>query len=385
MRRSAGAAPRLAFGVHPRHLYVHVPFCARRCSYCDFAIAVRRTVPVAAYVGALRAELGLRYGDGAPWQLDTLYLGGGTPSRLGGDGIAMVLDAVRERATFADGAEVTVEANPDDVTSDAVSRWVAAGVNRMSLGAQSFDDGVLAWMHRSHDAAAIPRAVAIARDGGITNFSLDLIFALPAEVPRDWTADLARAVELQPPHMSVYGLTVEHGTPLARWQARGAVTEADEERYEAEFLETHRTLGAAGFDHYEVSNYGGSGGPARHNGAYWRWVPYAGVGPAAHEYDGARRRANVAQFAEWERLLTGGEDPVREIETLTPENRVAEEVYLGLRTTAGLALRPGEESHVARWLEAGWGAVRDDRLVLSVDGWLRLDALAASLTSVRSR
>jgi oxygen-independent coproporphyrinogen-3 oxidase len=370
----------------PRHLYVHVPFCGRRCSYCDFAIAVRRVVPVEQYLESVELELERRYpGPPSTWTLDTLYLGGGTPSRLGADGVARLVDGVARRASLASAAEVTVEANPDDVTPAAVARWTAAGVNRLSLGVQSFDDDVLRWMHRTHDAATIGRAVDTARDGGLTNFSVDLIFAVPGEVSRDWARDLDAALALEPPHMSVYGLTVEQGTPLARWRARGAITEADEARYEAEFLATDAALRAAGFDHYEVSNYAGSGGPSRHNGAYWRNVPYAAVGPASHEFDGQRRRWNVAQYTDWQRRLAAGEDPVEESEELTPENRTAEQVYLGLRTSSGLKLRPGEEPTVARWVEAGWGAVTDGRLVLTAIGWLRLDSLAASLTSLRSR
>ena len=370
----------------PRHLYVHVPFCARRCSYCDFAIAVRRTVPVDQYVGAIDAELALRYaGDADRWPLETLYLGGGTPSLLGADGVARLLDVITRRAHLEPGAEVTLEANPDDVTPAAVARWTAAGVNRLSLGVQSFDDAVLRWMHRTHDAAAIPRAVAAARAGGIVNFSVDLIFAVPPEVPRDWSRDIDAALALEPPHLSVYGLTVEPGTALARWRERGEVSEADEARYEAEFLATDATLVAAGFDHYEVSNYAGSGGEARHNGAYWRHVPYAGVGPAAHEFDGSSRRWNVAQFADWQRRLAGGLGPTEGAELLTEENRLAEQVYLGLRTTGGLVLRDDELATVERWVDAGWGTVTDGRLRLNPRGWLRLDALAATLTSLRSR
>src|SRR5687767_5391408 len=167
--------------LRPRHVYVHVPFCARRCAYCDFAIAVRSRVPVDEYVAALAGELALRFGPSGerePWPVDTLYFGGGTPSRLGGEGLARADDAVRRYVALAPGAEVTAEANPEDVTPEAVSAWVAAGINRLSLGSQSFDPAVLRWMHRTHDARQIEDAVAAARAGGIANLSLDLIFAL---------------------------------------------------------------------------------------------------------------------------------------------------------------------------------------------------------------
>ena len=370
----------------PRHAYVHVPFCARRCSYCDFSIAVRARVPVEEYVRALRTELELRFPREAhePWTLDTLYFGGGTPSRLGGEGLALAAATVLERATLAPGAEVTAEANPEDVTADAVAAWRGAGINRLSLGSQSFDARVLEWMHRVHDPEAVRRAVAIARDGGIGSLSLDLIFALPSALDRDWRADLDATLALAPDHVSLYGLTVEPHTPLGRWRERGEAEEAPEERYESEFLEAHARLTAAGFEHYEVSNYALPGRRARHNSAYWTGVPYAGLGPSAHEFDGVVRRWNVGPYAEWVRRLAAGRDPVEGSETLTDDNRIAERVYLGLRTTDGLEISDAEREHVARWVEQGWAAIDGSRLRLTPLGWLRLDALAADLTARRS-
>lgn len=366
-----------------RHLYIHVPFCARRCSYCDFSIAVRRETPVAEYLGALRAELALRSQDTE--LLETIYLGGGTPSRLGGAGIVEVLTAVRERASIASGAELSLEANPEDVTAENVRAWRSAGINRVSLGAQTFQDTVLQWMHRVHDGARIGEAVRTLRREGIENVSLDLIFALPEIIERNWRADLEQAIALEPQHVSLYGLTVEQHTPLGRWQQRGEISEAPEERYEREFLLAHTMLSSAGFEHYEVSNFGRSGFHSRHNSMYWRRVPYAAVGPSAHAFDGRRRWWNVAPYAEWVRRLGAAADPTAGDEVLDRESGMAEQVYLGLRTTNGLRLNSGEPEHVARWLEAGWGAVTDGTLRLTPHGWLRLDALAADLTAFRSR
>lgn len=369
----------------PRHVYVHVPFCARRCSYCDFSIAVRKTVPHAEYVEALGAELGLRFSGDEWWSVDTLYFGGGTPSRLGAEGVSDMLDMLRRRITLAPGAEVTLEANPEDITREAVTAWVNAGVNRLSIGSQSFDDNVLKWMHRTHDASAISRAVDAARSAGINNISLDLIFALPESLNRSWERDIAHALALEPQHLSLYGLTIEPHTPLGRWSARGDVAESPEERYELEFLYAHNALTAAGFDHYEVSNFGRPGFHSRHNSAYWSGVSYAGLGPSAHEFDGRRRRWNVAAYAEWVRTVIDGRDPVGGSEELTTENRQAELVYLSLRTDNGLRVGGPEIARVQPWIEAGWARlISDDRVVLTADGWLRLDALAADLTLVRS-
>jgi len=388
------------------HLYLHVPFCARRCVYCDFAIAVRRTVPVAEFVQGVAQELAVRGLGGSV--LHTVYLGGGTPSRLGGPGIAQLLGVVRDRFDIAPGAEVTVEANPEDVDEATALAWRAAGVTRLSLGVQSFDDRVLAWMHRTHRTADVTRAVAAARAAGITDLSLDLIFAMPEALPRDWQADLDAMLAVAPTHISVYGLTVEPGTPLGRWTARGEAVESPEERWAAECVAAHETLTAAGYEHYEVSNYAQPGHRARHNSAYWADRPFLGVGPSAHGFDGTRRRWNVAAYAEWLRTVQAGQDPLGGDEALTPSAREAERVYLGLRTTDGLAATPEEIAAAAPWIKAGWAERRpqvgsgppdpasesgdrgprhdsSEQLVLTMEGWLRLDALAASLTGVRSR
>jgi oxygen-independent coproporphyrinogen-3 oxidase len=370
----------------PRHVYVHVPFCARRCTYCDFSIAVRRIVPAGEYVAALKRELEIRFPETTESAVDTLYFGGGTPSRLGGEGVAALVEMLRTRLRLADDVEITLETNPEDVTSDAIARWRDAGVNRLSLGGQSFDDRVLEWMHRSHDAAAIGRAVDVARAGGIANISLDLIFALPERVERSWTTDVSRALDLEPSHLSLYGLTIEPHTPMGRWKARGELSETTDERYESEFLYAHDALTAAGFDHYEVSNFGRPGFHSRHNSAYWTGSPYAGLGPSAHEFDGLVRRWNVTAYADWLRRLQDLADPIGESEVLTDSNRLAEDVYLGLRTLRGIILDGPEIARVAAWIEAGWATRTGvDRLQLTPLGWLRLDALAADLTLARSR
>jgi oxygen-independent coproporphyrinogen-3 oxidase len=366
----------------PRHLYIHVPFCARRCSYCDFSIAVRRDVPVDEFVSAMAAEIDVRFPNRSPerWSLDTLYLGGGTPSRLGPAGIAALMGSLRERLDLASDAEVTIEANPDDVSADTASAWREAGINRVSLGAQSFDARALEWMHRSHTSEQIGRAVDVLRGASIANVSIDLIFALPEALGRDWHADLREALELAPSHVSLYGLTFHERTPLARWRERGEVTEAPDEAYASEFLLAHEVLTDAGLEHYEVSSYARPGMRSRHNASYWSGAPWAGVGPAAHEFDGLRRRWNVAPYAHWERLVRAGRDPKEGEEVLSRENRAAERVYLGLRTSAGLTLTEPEFSKVRRWVEAGWATLHGAILRLTPEGWLRLDALAAGLT-----
>jgi oxygen-independent coproporphyrinogen-3 oxidase len=368
--------------VNAEHVYVHVPFCARRCTYCDFSIAVRRRVPVEEYLAALAREVERA---GMPEAPRTVYLGGGTPSLLGGAGLSRIASLLGRRG---DLDEFTVEANPDDVTPEAAGAWAAAGVTRLSIGAQSFDDRVLAWMHRTHDEAAIARAVKTARAAGVRDISLDLIFALPESLGRDFSRDLAAAIACEPDHISLYGLTIEPGTALARQEQRGALAGAAEPRYEEEYLEAHATLEAAGYRFYEVSNAARPGKEAVHNRAYWRLAPYLGFGPSAHSFDGTSRWWNEAAYARWQRLIAQGDSPIAGREILGEPQRRLEQLYLGLRTSDGIAVTEALALMVGRWIESGWaewlGAGEADaaargRARLTPRGWLRLDALVASL------
>lgn len=366
----------------PPHVYVHVPFCARRCSYCDFSIAVRRKVPASRFHDAIKAELVTRGISPAQGALGSVYLGGGTPSKLGaavGD-ITKLISTVSGRP-LAELGEVTVEANPEDVSPDVVGAWRDAGVNRVSLGAQSFDERVLEWMHRTHAVSAIGKAVKVLYGEGISNVSLDLIFALPDELNRDWSRDLEQALSLDPKHLSVYGLTVEPHTPLGRWTDRGRVAGASEERYETEFLETDRTLGAAGFVHYEVSNYARPGFESRHNSAYWSGAHYLGLGPSAHGFDGETRSWNARDYSKWLECVEAGRDPTEGEETFWPAEIEAERIYLGLRTSRGLLATEHEFALAEPWVAEGWARREGDRLVLTPTGWLRMDSLATHLAT----
>ncbi len=377
------------------HVYVHVPFCGRRCSYCDFSIAVRRSVPVSEYIDAVVAEMATRGIARQEAPPRSLYLGGGTPSKLGPDGIARLLHEIGVRlgvekfSTNPDDLELTLEVNPEDVSPAAARAWAAAGVNRVSLGVQSFEPKALEWMHRQHSADDVVAAVRSIREAGIAELSLDLIFAIPEMLGRSWTNDLNRVLELEPDHLSLYGLTVEAATPLGKWVARQTVSEAPEERYEEEFLEANRRLTDAGFQHYEVSNYARPGRRARHNSAYWSGAAYLGLGPSAHGFDGTERRWNIGPYAEWAAAASERRDPVAGSETVTGDSSIAEEVYLGLRTSDGLGIRENETLTVTSWVNAGWAVLdqsqAEARLRLTPAGWLRLDSLAATLTSLRSR
>jgi oxygen-independent coproporphyrinogen-3 oxidase len=365
------------------HLYIHVPFCARRCSYCDFAIAVRRETPSAAFVDAIEREWA-GWQSHPAWQLapslDTVYFGGGTPSRLPAEAIARLLVSFRRERGLSPGAEVTLEANPDDVDEPRAAAWRAAGVNRVSLGAQSFQPAVLEWMHRTHSARQIDEAVATLRAAGFGNISLDLIYAVPDALERDWAVDLARAIALAPEHLSLYGLTVESHTPLGKWTARGESLPAADDRAADEYLLAHQKLIGAGFEHYEVSNAGRPGFQARHNSAYWRRAPFIGLGPSAHSGFGAERAWNVRDWEDYRRRIASGQTVREESEVLTPDQVDLEQLYLGLRTQTGLRSPLVPPSTAQRWVAAGWAVERSGQLALTPEGWLRLDALVASLS-----
>jgi oxygen-independent coproporphyrinogen-3 oxidase len=334
-------------------------------------------------VDAVLAELGM-WQDSPAWDearsLATLYFGGGTPSLLAVDDFARLIDGILSGHPLESGAEVTLEANPDDVTPALARAWVDRGVNRVSLGVQSFDDAVLAWMHRSHGAGEVARAVAVLRSAGIARVSVDLIFGLPVALGRDWAADLDQALQLEPDHVSLYGLTVEDRTPLARWVGRGIAAVPPEARYAAEFLEANQVLEAAGFEHYEVSNAGRPGKRARHNQAYWRRASYIGLGPSAHSAWGSHRQWNVRDWAAYQSRMADERSPIAGTEDLGPEAVALEDVYLGLRTIEGVVSERLPAALRDRWVGQGWARERQDRLVLRPEGWLRLDALVGEVS-----
>jgi len=364
------------------HVYLHVPFCARRCSYCDFAIAVRREVPSAGYTEAILREWALWLTDPV-WDespvIETIYFGGGTPSQIAPGAIAQLLDRLTHDRPVAAGAEITLEANPDDVTPQTSASWRAAGVNRISLGVQSFDPAVLQWMHRVHTVEQVPAAVEALRCAGFQDLSLDLIFGIPGNLARDWEADLDRAFGLEPEHLSLYGLTVEPHTVLGHRAGRGELTPVDEERYAAEFLAAHQALSARGYDHYEVSNAALPGHRARHNSAYWKRAPFIGLGPSAHSGFGQERRWNIREWAAYERALQSGGSPVADREALDQSAIQLEELYLGLRTRNGVPEQRIPSAVRGVWIRNGWAELQDGRIRLTPEGWLRLDALAASV------
>ena len=367
----------------PAHLYVHAPFCARRCSYCDFAVTVDRAPDPGPWQDAIAAELSAR-ADRENWErlhLDTLYVGGGTPSLLGPGVMSEMARRFHNVADWdATALEWTCEANPEHFSRVLAEDWRAAGVNRLSLGAQSFDPGVLAWMGRLHGPDGPARALDAARSAGFDNVSIDLIFGLPPRLGRDWRADLERVIALDPPHVSLYGLTAEPGAPLGRWVAEGRETLADEDLYATEYLQAAELLTAAGYLHYEVSNFARPGCESRHNAAYWSGAPYLGLGPGAHSFLPPRRFWNTRDFATYAKRVLAEGHALDGEESVDGAAAELERSWLGLRTAGGLELRNEGERDVARhWQDRGWAVTEAGRVRLTRHGWLLLDRLAVEL------
>lgn len=368
-----------------RSVYVHAPFCVRRCVYCDFAVTVNPDGDAGGWGQALAAELQLVERDGmfqlAP-ELSTLYVGGGTPSLLGAGAMDVLARAVGPERLSDPDLEWTAEANPESFTSEVAGRWRASGVNRVSLGVQSFHESTLRWMGRLHGPEGAAGAVTAARNAGIDNISIDLIFGLPEAVGRSWDEDLTRALAMDVPHVSLYGLSVEAGTPLGRAVAEGREPPVDDERYREEFLLAAERLTEAGYEHYEVSNFARDGLVSRHNSAYWDGRPYLGLGNGAHSYRHPVRRWNVRDWEAYRVRVLAGSPAEEEREVLTDEAAALERVWLGLRTREGLAVSSLSTEGLAlaeSWVRTGLAERPDDRVRLTPLGWLELDRLAVDL------
>ncbi len=371
----------------PRSLYAHVPFCARRCFYCDFAVQANREPPTAEWVERVCTELELlaaAEGWHEPLALDTLYVGGGTPSLLAAGAMRALRRRLAAHARLQPDAEWSCEANPESLTPELAADWRAAGVNRISLGVQTFHTPSLRWMGRLHGPDGAVRAVGAARAAGFQNLSFDLIFGLPERLGRSWAEDLDRVIELEPEHISLYGLTAEEGAPLGRRVREKREQMPDDNCYADEFLLAHERLTAAGFEHYEVSNFARPGFASRHNQVYWTGQPYAALGPGAHSADPPRRRWNLRGWDAYSSAVGAGRIPLEGEEIVPADEARLEQIWLGLRTRRGFPLAgatPAQRNLLDHWVARGLADPPTDRLVLSVEGWLLLDELAVEFAA----
>ncbi|MGV0717120.1 radical SAM family heme chaperone HemW [Mycolicibacterium sp. XJ662] len=375
------ATPGGAFGV-----YVHVPFCATRCGYCDFNTYTPTELggaTPAGYLAGLRTELRLAAAAlGAPPPVDTVFVGGGTPSLLGADGLATVLDAIRAHFDLAPDAEVTTEANPESTSPRFFDQLRAAGYTRVSLGMQSTAPHVLAVLDRVHSPGRALEAAREARAAGFEHVNLDLIYGTPGERDEDLLGSVEAAVDAGVDHVSGYALVVEDGTAMARRVRRGELTTPDNDELAHRYELLDARLSAAGFDWYEVSNWCRPGGECRHNIGYWNGGQWWGAGPGAHGYLGATRWWNVKHPNAYAQTLGEGRLPVAGYEQLDADTRHIEDVLLRVRLRDGLAmgvLNEAERRRAATVVDDGLATVRSDRLVLTDRGRLLADAVVRTL------
>jgi oxygen-independent coproporphyrinogen-3 oxidase len=349
----------------PFGVYLHIPFCATRCDYCAFATWTDRAHLVDAYLAACRADVERAVAAGMP-VATSVFVGGGTPSLVPAAGLVSVLAAI----PTAPGAEVTVECNPDTVTDDLVATYVAGGVNRLSFGVQSMVPRVLAALGRTHDPANVRRSVEIARRHGLASFNLDLIYGSAGETLDDWRCTLDAALDLDPPHVSAYALTVEPGTPLA----------ADPERHPADddqadkYLATTEAMAGAGLEWYEISNWARPGHQCRHNLLYWDQGDYLGFGCAAHSHRAGRRWWNLRTPERYLGAVTAGTSTEAAGEDLDAGTRAEERLQLALRTAGGVPLDALDGDALP-----GLVTRRGDRWVLTPDGRLLANEVAMRL------
>lgn len=324
-----------AVSTAPRAVYVHVPFCRHRCGYCDFTLIAGRDDLIADYLHALRSEIAAAID--APIDVDTLFLGGGTPSHLAPEQLEQLFGMLFERFRPAVGAEISIEANPADVTPQRVAVLAEAGVNRISLGVQSFDEAVLRTLERDHTAETVRRAVAEVR-ARIENVALDLIFGVPGQSEAVWEQTLQQAIALRPAHVSTYGLTWEKGTSFWGRRRKGDLVPAAEETERTMYARAMDALAAAGLEQYELSNFARRGFRCRHNETYWRGGDYLAFGPGAARYVGGVRETSHRSVTTWLKRVQAGRSPTAFREQLPPEEAARERLVIGLRLTAGVPL-----------------------------------------------
>jgi len=326
----------------PTGIYIHVPFCLRRCRYCDF-FSTEKTDLIDGFVEACTKEIAMAVVDSP--DVDSIYFGGGTPSLLSPSRVALLLDVLSGFVNLAPDTEITLEANPGTVDLNSLKGYRLAGVNRLNLGVQSFDDGVLDFLGRIHTGGAAMEAIDMARRAGFDNLGIDLIYGMAGQTSGMWEADLAKAVSACPEHVSCYMLTVEGDTEFAALERQGRTVCLDDGQVAGLFLQTVVFLENAGWRQYEISNFArpASGScrdfRSRHNSKYWSFHPYLGLGPSAHSFDGGRKRSwNHGSLEKYLATVSRGRLPGQGREVLTTEQRFLERVYLGLRTCSGLDL-----------------------------------------------
>jgi oxygen-independent coproporphyrinogen-3 oxidase len=370
-------------------IYLHIPFCRQACHYCNFHFSTSLKLKNE-FIDALLKEIELQknYLPAGADPVNTIYFGGGTPSLLKPEELSAMLQSLREHFSVAADAEVTLEANPDDLTEEKLLDWKKLGVNRLSIGVQSFFEDDLRWMNRAHTAQQAINNLQLARQY-FNNITIDLIYGTPTLPDDNWRHNVQQAIALGITHISCYALTVEPGTALASMITKHKVTDVNTEDQARQFLLLMQWMQEAGYEHYEISNFALPGKRSRHNSSYWQGAAYLGLGPSAHSFNGESRQWNVANNALYIQSLKAGNVPF-EIENLTNTQRLNEYIMTSLRTMEGLdvqwvAKQFGEQAanqlqqESKQFIETGKMQLHNGRLQLTKEGKLFADGIAAEL------
>ena len=369
-------------------IYIHIPFCKQACHYCDFHFSTNTRLK-APMLQAIAKELRVRKEYMGAVQVKSIYLGGGTPSLLEATELETLLILIAQHFSLSDVMEITLEANPDDITLAKLQALRAVGINRLSIGVQSFQDSVLSYLNRVHDSQKAIASVELARKAGFDNLSIDLMYAIPGTNQAMWEANLATALQLRPEHIAAYCLTIEKNTVFGHWHERGKLSIVEEEVAARQFETLVEVLTTHHYEHYEVSNFSQPGYHAQHNTNYWKQGPYLGVGPGAHSYDGATRQYNVAHNQRYIDSLQGGIIPCT-VEVLTRKDHINEYIMTSLRTQWGCdmawlkaqynyVLAQTQSTYLEQLINHKLAVINGQKLLLTRQGKLLADQIAADL------
>ena len=358
-------------------VYIHIPFCKSRCKYCDF-FSTTHLEKQAQYVQALLVEIQDRLSiSNNQYPISTIYIGGGTPSTLQVEHLRAIVEAIRREAK-GERQEITLEANPGDITQEKARAWRAMGINRLSIGIQSFEDELLQLIGRRHNAEQARQAVAIAQSAGFDNISIDLMYALPSQTMQQWQHDVAQALQLNVQHISTYGLIYEEGTVLTTLLDHGVVEAVDEETEMQMYDYLVEQLTANGYIHYEVSNFALPNCESKHNSSYWNDTPYIGLGAGAHSYNGQQRQWNISDLDTYIQHANAHQlQP--QIEQLTDEQRHIERIMLGLRTRHGVAANEIPMHKAQGYINRGLLSAQGNRIVATTQGYHILNTIIEDL------
>lgn len=367
-------------------IYIHIPFCKQRCSYCDFHFSTTYQPYREQLIQSLSKELELRK-DYLEEKVETVYFGGGTPSLLTKEELEVLLIKVRQHYFLEEEIECTLESNPDDITPEKLEEWKDMGINRLSIGLQSFKEADLKWMNRAHNSKESYQSVLMAQRSGFTNITIDLMYGLPELTLDEWRGHIQKVIDLDVPHISAYCLTVEQKTALAAWVKKGEIHPAEEEQQSEQFEVLVELLTAAGYEHYEISNFAKPEAHSRHNSNYWRGKHYLGIGPSAHSFNGVSRSWNLANNQLYIHALENKKKWM-ETEELSSEDRFNELLLTGLRTKWGVALSALEDIHpLGSTFRQKVQQLKDEQLMkeegdylhLTTKGKLQADRIASDL------